>query len=105
MGGCASPSAESLVTNYFFIEVPVMRRLSILALALLAVGCSSHSVTVSPSVLNFSAPGQKSAVSVTETDFRGTWVAHTSSSLVVTAAQTSPGIFTVTAVGVGTCDV
>jgi hypothetical protein len=60
---------------------------------------------VSPTSLTISAPGQTGALSVSESNFGGSWKAYTSSRLVATVVQTSPGFFTVTATGVGTCKV
>jgi streptogramin lyase len=62
-------------------------------------------MAVSPTSLTISAPGQTGSLSVTETNFDGVWTAYTSSKLIATVAQTSPGLFTVTGTGAGACKI
>jgi streptogramin lyase len=62
-------------------------------------------MTVAPTSLTISAPGQSGVLTVTETNFDGAWTAHSSSTLIATVTQPSPGTFIVTATGVGACSV
>jgi streptogramin lyase len=62
-------------------------------------------MTVSPTILAISAPGQTGTLTVTETNFDGRWTAYSSDRRIATVTQPSPGTFTVTAIRVGECKI
>ncbi len=62
-------------------------------------------MSVSPTSLIISAPGQTGSLTVTETNYHGTWAATSSSKSIATVVESSPGVFTVTAVGAGKCTI
>ena len=62
-------------------------------------------MTVTPTQLTISAPGNTATLSVSETNYSGTWTGSSNNPTIATIVQSSPGVFTVTGVSVGRCHV
>jgi hypothetical protein len=60
-----------------------------------------QSIAAQPKAITFTSPGQSANLSISETNYNGTWSVSSSNPTVATVSRNGPGSYTVSAVGLG----